>query len=329
MIRDDLVLHVEAALLAAGRPVAADELVAMFESREDAPDRRAIRDAVAMLAKRWHGRSLEVSEVASGFRAQIRKEFSQTISALWQERPARYSRALLETLALIAYRQPVSRGEIEEIRGVSISSSIMKTLTEREWVRVVGHREAPGRPALYGTTKHFLDAFNLKSLETLPPLAELRDLEDPPPDLLTGLADVPAGEGPAPPGMSAVVAARTADAAAAPDLHAQRGGGAPVEDEPESAGADGEVVVPSGEAIAADMQSAGAAAASGNSGGDPNSVDGDPELAGEAGDRQEAAPRAGHGPGHGVEETPMDDGSADGSATPVSATGADGGERAD
>ena len=206
MIRDDLVLHVEAALLAAGRPVAVDELVAMFEGREDAPDRRAVRDAVAALAQRWHGRAVEVGEVASGFRAQIRKEFSQTISALWQERPARYSRALLETLALIAYRQPVSRGEIEEIRGVGVSSSIMKTLLEREWVRVVGHREAPGRPALYGTTKHFLDAFNLRSLEALPPLAELRELEDPPPDLFADPSDGPAaGEDPEPPGSSAVV----------------------------------------------------------------------------------------------------------------------------
>ena len=192
MIRDDLVLHVEAALLAAGRPVAADELVAMFEGREDAPDRNAIRDAVAALSERWHGHSLEVSEVASGFRAQIRKEFSRTISALWQERPARYSRALLETLALIAYRQPISRGEIEEVRGVGISSSIMKTLVEREWVRVIGHREVPGRPALYGTTKHFLDAFNLKNLAALPPLAELRGLEDPPLDLFTGIAENPA-----------------------------------------------------------------------------------------------------------------------------------------
>ena len=189
MIRDELVLYVEAALLSAGRPVAVDELVAMFEGREDAPDRSAIRGALAELAERWRGRALEVVEVASGFRAQVRKEFSQAISVLWQERPVRYSRALLETLALIAYRQPVSRGEIEEVRGVSVSTSIMKTLTEREWVRVVGHREAPGRPALYGTTKHFLDTFSLGSLEALPPLAELRDLDDPPPDLFAGISE--------------------------------------------------------------------------------------------------------------------------------------------
>ena len=211
MSRDDLVLHVEAALLAAGRPVAIDELVALFEGRGDAPDRSAIREAVAAVAERWQGHSLEVGEVASGFRAQIRKEYSQTISALWQERPPRYSRALLETLALIVYRQPVSRGEIEEVRGVSVSSSIMKTLVEREWVRVVGHREAPGRPALYGTTKHFLDTFNLKNLEALPPLAELKELEDPPPDLFTGLAEEPgAEEDPEPPETSVGVEAQAA-----------------------------------------------------------------------------------------------------------------------
>ena len=187
MSRDEVVLHVEAALLSAGRPVAVDELLAMFEGGNDAPDRSTVREAVAEVGERWRGRSLEVAEVASGFRAQIRREYSQALSVLWQERPARYSRALLETLALIAYRQPVSRGEIEEVRGVSVSSSIMKTLVEREWVRVVGHRETPGRPALYGTTKHFLDTFSLKSLAALPPLAKLRDLDEPPPDLFSGV----------------------------------------------------------------------------------------------------------------------------------------------
>ena len=196
MSRDALALHVEAALLSAGRPVAIDELVAMFEGGDDAPNRAAIREAVAEIAEHWRGRSLEVTEVASGFRAQIRKDYSHALSALWQERPARYSRALLETLALIAYRQPISRGEIEEVRGVSVSSSIMKTLVEREWVRVVGHREAPGRPALYGTTRNFLDTFNLKSLESLPPLARLKDLDEPLPDLFSEVAVEPdAGAG--------------------------------------------------------------------------------------------------------------------------------------
>ena len=190
MTHDDLVLNIEAALLSAGRPVALDELLSMFEGRADAPDRNTVREALATLAECWRGRALELGEVASGYRAQIRREYSESIAALWQERPARYSRALLETLALIAYRQPVSRGEIEEVRGVTVSSSIMKTLLEREWVRVVGHRETPGRPALYGTTKQFLDTFSLTSLEALPPLAELRDLDDPPPDLFSGLQDL-------------------------------------------------------------------------------------------------------------------------------------------
>ena len=218
MSRDELVLHVEAALFAAGRPVAIDELLAMFEGAEEAPDRSEVREAVSEVAEHWRGRSLEVAEVASGFRAQIRKEYSRALSMLWQERPARYSKALLETLALIAYRQPVSRGEIEEVRGVSVSSSIMKTLVEREWVRVVGHREAPGRPALYGTTKHFLDTFNLKSLEGLPPLAKLRDLDEPPPDLFSGVPiELDAGAGGEAAGTSGAGEVEVDGAEAAPD----------------------------------------------------------------------------------------------------------------
>ena len=240
---DELVLYVEAALLSAGRPVRIDELIAMFEGREDAPDRRAIRDAIDVIAERWRGHALEVSEVASGFRAQIRKEFSQPLSVLWQERPARYSRALLETLALIAYRQPASRGEIEEIRGVSVSGSIMKTLLEREWVRVVGHREAPGRPALYGTTRHFLDAFDLKSLDALPPLKELKDLEGPQSDLFAELRGLPAaGEDPEPPGAGVAVEAGADDAGAAgdgpePESAAEAGGHTGSTPEDASAGA--------------------------------------------------------------------------------------------
>lgn len=231
MSRDDLVLYVEAALLCAGRPVAVDEFVTMFEGRDDAPDRSAVRDAIAAVAERWRDRAMEVAEVASGFRAQIRKEHSQAIAALWQERPARYSRALLETLALIAYRQPVSRGEIEEVRGVSVSSSIMKTLVEREWVRVVGHRETPGRPALFGTTKHFLDTFNLKSLEALPPLAKLRDLDEPPPDLFSGVTIEPdagsggeAAEADAPGEVEAAGTGTARDPESSPDSGAGDGG---------------------------------------------------------------------------------------------------------
>ncbi|WP_025770745.1 SMC-Scp complex subunit ScpB [Thioalkalivibrio sp. HK1] len=187
MTRDDIILHIEAVLLAAGRPVRIEELLAIFNGHEDPPDRKTIRAAVEDLAERWRDHSLELSEVASGFRAQIRQEFASSVSVLRHERPTRYSRALMETLALIVYRQPVSRGQIEEIRGVGVSNSIIKTLVEHDWIRVVGHREAPGRPALYGTTKHFLDSFNLKSLSALPPLGDIKDIEDAPADLFAGL----------------------------------------------------------------------------------------------------------------------------------------------
>lgn len=234
MTHDELVLHVEAALLSAGRPVSVDEFATMFEGRVDAPDRSAIRDAVAAVGERWDGHSLELGEVASGFRAQIREEYSQSIASLWQERPPRYSRALLETLSLIAYRQPVSRGEIEEIRGVGVSSSIMKTLLEREWVRVVGHRESPGRPALYGTTRQFLDTFNLKSLEALPPLAELRDLDDPPADLFAARPPVPATEeGRDPDGFDTAVEEPDEGRAAGPGPVSQRPAVTPIPGEEE------------------------------------------------------------------------------------------------
>ena len=167
---------IEAALLAAGRPLSLDELLALFDVT-DLPERQAIRAALKTLAEEYQGRGIELLEVGSGFRIQVRPEFAPWISRLWAERPARYSRALMETLALIAYRQPVTRGEIEEVRGVSVSSNIIKTLLEREWVRVVGHRDVPGKPSLYATTKGFLDYFNLKSLSELPTLAEIRDLD--------------------------------------------------------------------------------------------------------------------------------------------------------
>ena len=129
------------------------------------------------MAERCDGRGFELAEVASGFRFQVRQNLSPWVSKLWVERPVRYSRALLETLSLIAYRQPITRGEIEDIRGVSVSSNIMKSLLEREWVKVVGHRDVPGKPAMYATTREFLDYFNLKSLDQLPPLADVKDLE--------------------------------------------------------------------------------------------------------------------------------------------------------
>ncbi len=174
---------IEAALLAAGRPLTVDDLMDLFETRTETPERASVREALNLLVQEWEGRALEIVEVAGGHRAQVRAEFSEWIGRLWAERPARYSRALMETLALIAYRQPITRGEIEDIRGVAVSSSIMKTLLEREWVRVLGHREVPGRPAIFGTTRSFLESFSLKNLESLPPLKEIRDLEDIAPDL--------------------------------------------------------------------------------------------------------------------------------------------------
>lgn len=173
----------EAALLAAGRPLSIGDLERLFEGDAERPPRDSIRRALAGLAEDWSDRSLVLREVASGFRAQVRDDYEPWVARLWEEKPPRYSRALLETLAIIAYRQPVTRSEVEDIRGVSVSTQIMRTLQEREWVRVVGHREAPGRPAMYGTTRQFLDYFNLKTLDQLPPLAEVRDMESRYPEL--------------------------------------------------------------------------------------------------------------------------------------------------
>lgn len=168
----------EAAMFAAQRPLAVDDLAALFEVGDWAPERKAIREALATLSEEWQERGIELVEVSSGFRFQVRKEFSGWLGTLWSERPPRYTRALLETLALIAYRQPITRGEIEDVRGVSVSPSIIKTLTEREWVRVLGHKDVPGRPELFGTTREFLDSFNLKSLDQLPPLRDIQDIDE-------------------------------------------------------------------------------------------------------------------------------------------------------
>ena len=168
---------IEAALLAAGRPLSLEAMQALFPEIE-CPDKKELRGALDALVDDYQGRGIEVAEVSSGWRIQVRGTFSPWVSRLWEERPARYSRALMETLALIAYRQPITRGEIEDIRGVSVSTNIVKTLMEREWVRVVGQRDVPGKPSLYGTTREFLDYFGLKSLDELPTLAELRDLDE-------------------------------------------------------------------------------------------------------------------------------------------------------
>ena len=168
----------EAAMFAAQRPLAVDDLAALFEGSDWAPERKAIREALATLTEEWQERGIELVEVSSGFRFQVRKEFSAWLGTLWSERPPRYTRALLETLALIAYRQPITRGEIEDVRGVSVSPSIIKTLTDREWVRVLGHKDVPGRPELFGTTREFLDSFSLKSLDQLPPLSDIKDIDE-------------------------------------------------------------------------------------------------------------------------------------------------------
>lgn len=167
---------VEAALLAAGRPLSIDQLKALFDEGSS-PEKPEIRQALRDLDEEYAPRGLTIGEVASGFRIHIKTSMAERLGKLWEERPPRYSRALFETLALIAYRQPMTRGEIEEIRGVSVSSNIIRSLLEREWIRVVGHRDVPGRPAMFGTTRLFLDYFGLKKLEDLPPLADLSDWE--------------------------------------------------------------------------------------------------------------------------------------------------------
>lgn len=167
---------IEAALLAAGRPLNVDELLALFGD-EERPDRTEVKKALDLLKSEFEGRGIELREVASGYRIQVRQGFAPWISRLWEERPARYSRALLETLALIAYRQPITRGEIEEVRGVTVSTHIMRTLQDRGWIRIVGKRDVPGHPEMFGTTREFLDYFSLKSLDELPTLSQLRDIE--------------------------------------------------------------------------------------------------------------------------------------------------------
>jgi segregation and condensation protein B len=167
---------VEAALLAAGRPLSIDQLQTLFD-RGSEPEKSQLREAIGSLQDEYEARGLTITEVASGFRTQIKASMADRLQKLWEERPPRYSRAFFETLALIAYRQPMTRGEIEEIRGVAVSANIMRSLLERDWIRVVGHRDVPGRPAMFGTTRHFLDYFGLKKLDDLPPLADLSDWE--------------------------------------------------------------------------------------------------------------------------------------------------------
>jgi segregation and condensation protein B len=167
---------IEAALLAAGRPLSVPELRELFDEFAR-PEPEAISEALAVLGQEYEGRGIELKEVSSGYRIQIREDMASAVSRLWTERPAKYSRALLETLALVAYRQPITRGEIEDIRGVAVNPNIIRTLLERGWVRVIGHRDVPGRPELLATTREFLDYFSLKTLDDLPTLSQLKDVE--------------------------------------------------------------------------------------------------------------------------------------------------------
>jgi len=173
----------EAVLLASERSLTVIQLEGLFELDEERPTRDEIRQALHEMEADFEPRGFELKHVASGFRLQVKQEFSTWVGRLWEEKPARYTRALLETMALIAYRQPVTRGEIEEVRGVSVSSNIIKTLLERDWIKVLGHKDVPGKPTLYGTTKEFLDYFNLQKLDQLPTLAEIKDLDSIHPEL--------------------------------------------------------------------------------------------------------------------------------------------------
>jgi segregation and condensation protein B len=182
---------VEAALLAAHQPMGIKQLGELFPDGE-APSNTILQQAVESLTHDCEGRGVELVEVASGFRYQVRRDVYPWVSRLWTERQTRYGRAVLETLALIAYRQPITRGEIEGIRGVAVSTNIIRTLEERDWIRTVGHRDVPGKPALLGTTRGFLDYFGLRSLDQLPPLAELRDIPELEPELPFGAEKAPA-----------------------------------------------------------------------------------------------------------------------------------------
>lgn len=185
---------IEAVLMSAEKPLKVNDIENLFAGDTDMPSRDEIRKVLQQLGEDYTNRGFELKEVASGFRIQVKQDYSAWVGRLWEEKPARYSRALLETLALIAYRQPITRGEIEEIRGVSVSSNIIRTMIEREWIKVLGHKDVPGKPALYGTTKEFLDYFNLKSLEDLPTLAELKDLDQMHQELDLDMDNTAAGE---------------------------------------------------------------------------------------------------------------------------------------
>jgi segregation and condensation protein B len=251
---------IEAALLAAGRPVPVAELSQLFDENAR-PTAEQVRAAIDALAAEYAGRGIELKETAGGVRIQVRRELAGEVSRLWPERPARYSRALLETLALIAYRQPITRGEIEGVRGVAVNPNIIKTLLERNWVRVVGTRDVPGRPELLGTTRDFLDYFGLKSLDELPPLSELKAVGDINLQLdLQGDAGV-TGEGEAAPGAAAEAQSAEAQSAEGESAEGESAEAHPAEGESAEAHApEGESAgsgQPAGAAPSADPAEAG------------------------------------------------------------------------
>lgn len=174
---DNLSLIIEALLFSSSRPLNEKEIMSAFELRSP-PSSREIKDALKAIEEKYSGNSIELVKVASGYRLRIRQEYSSWVAKLWEAKPQKYSRALMETLALIAYRQPITRGEIEEVRGVSVSSQIIRTLLDRSWIKVVGHRDVPGRPALFSTTKDFLDDLNLSKLSDLPELPEIQNIPE-------------------------------------------------------------------------------------------------------------------------------------------------------
>jgi len=219
-VNSELKNIVEAALLVAGVPLTLDKLLSLFPE-ESRPSRDELRAALEAIERECEGRGIELKKIDQGWRFQTREKYAEWIARLSEERPVRYSRALLETLAIIAYRQPVTRGEIEDIRGVAVSSEIIKTLLGREWIREVGRRDVPGRPALYGTTRGFLEHFNLRGLDELPPLAELRDVDKIAAELNLCLpVDEPpaAGGAPANPGETSEAGAQGENAAPAEAL---------------------------------------------------------------------------------------------------------------
>ena len=187
MNQEQLKNIIEAALMVSEKPVSVSQLLAIFEEETDRPERADIKTAIEQIMQDYEGRGIELKEVSSGYRVQVNGDYADWINHLFDDRPPRYSRALLETLAIIAYRQPVTRAEIEEIRGVSVSSNIIRTLQERSWIRVVGQRDIPGKPELLATTKEFLDYFNLKKLSELPSLSEIKDFDQINPDLFEEL----------------------------------------------------------------------------------------------------------------------------------------------